>query len=244
MKKAFLIFLVLNLSSCANFFIRQECKSYNWYQLGFDAAMRGERASNDDKVMRCRKAEAEMSESDLDVGFKAGMARYCQPDTAYQTGKQGDTINYDFCDSNISGMLKQKFKEGNIAYCKDGLTAGQSGKIYKNVCTADLEKTFMPEYKKGRKKYLEGQIQASEMQLRSLNRDLDQLYYDKRNVDRRLSLLPLAVDGKEDPYKNQRWDLDNQKNSLSSRISNLNYKKSQAEQDIQKNRAESLALGE
>ena len=67
--KNFFLIGVLFFSSCANYFMRQQCEKYNWYQLGYDAAMRGERISNDEKVNACRKAEAEISESQLDVGF-------------------------------------------------------------------------------------------------------------------------------------------------------------------------------
>ena len=87
---------LLVLSSCSSYMIRKECEKLNWYQVGFDAAMRGDRISNDDSVSRCRKADAEMSESQLDVGFKAGMSKYCQPDTVFQTGKNGDLFNTDF----------------------------------------------------------------------------------------------------------------------------------------------------
>ena len=110
------------------------------------------------------------------------MARYCQPDTAYQTGKQGETLNMDFCEPNILGTLKKKHNEGITAYCKDGMTAGQSGKKYKNVCSADLEKTFMPEYKKGRRKYLEGQIVARESELRSIEPENQRLRFEESRL--------------------------------------------------------------
>ena len=242
MKKIILLAVSLVLSSCTNFWIRQECKDYNWYQLGYDAAMRGERASNDAKIMRCRSAEAEMSESQIDTGFKAGMARYCQPDTAYQIGKQGETLNYDFCDSNILGTMKRRFQEGNTAYCKDGYTAGQTGIKYKNVCSAELEKIFMPEYKKGRKKFLLGKIEAAEIERREVNLELDRVSYEKRIVDQRLSILPLVQDGQKDPYFSERSNLNSQSSSLSSRLSSVRYKKENLDRQIQEYRAESAAL--
>ena len=99
----FFIFLTLFFLGCTSYFVRKECEKMNWYQTGFDIALRGDRISNDDKVSQCRKVEAEISESQLDTGFKAGMNRYCMPDTVYQTGKSGELFNTEFCDtSNIS----------------------------------------------------------------------------------------------------------------------------------------------
>lgn len=241
-KKIFILFVIFSASSCANFFIRQQCEKYNWYQVGYEAALRGERISNDDKVSVCRKAEAEISESQLDTGFKAGMARYCQPDTAYQTGKQGDTLNMDFCEPNILGVLRKRHYEGNIAYCKDGLTAGQSGKRYKSVCSAELEKTFMPEYKKGRKKYLDGMVQAKQIRQRELAVDIDRLYFEKRIAESRLSVIPQAVSGQNDPYFGERSDLNHRVNSVNSRLSQSQSEKSQLDKEIMDFRAEIATL--
>ena len=242
LKIAFVLTAVFSTSSCANFFIRQECEKYNWYQVGYDAALRGERISNDDKVSRCRKAEAEISESQLDVGFKAGMARYCQPDTAYQTGKQGDTLNMDFCEPNVLGLLRKRHQEGNTAYCKDGLTAGQSGKRYKNVCSAELEKSFMPDYKKGRKKYLDGMVQAKQIRQREINVDMDRLYFEKRLAESRLSVIPQAVSGQKDPYFSERSDLNMRLSSVNSRLSQTQSEKSQIDKEIMDYRAELATL--
>jgi len=241
-KKIFILFLLLTTSSCANFFIRQQCEKFNWYQVGYEAALRGERISNDDKVNMCRKAEAEMSESQLDTGFKAGMARYCQPDTAYQTGKQGDTLNMDFCEPNVLGVLRRRHSEGNIAYCKDGLTAGQSGKRYKSVCSAELEKTFMPEYKKGRKKYLAGMLQAKQMRQREINVEMDRMYFEKRIAESRLSVIPQAVSGQSDPYFSERSDLNHRLNSVNSRLSQSQNEKSKLDKDIMDYQSEIATL--
>ncbi len=221
-KKLFL-FSFLFLTSCASYFVRQECEKINWYQYGQDIAMRGDRISNDDMVNKCRKAEAEMSESKLDQGFKAGMYKYCQPDTAFQTGKSGELLNMDLCDPGQLGSLKKRHSDGLYAYCKDGLGAGLSGKKYKNVCSADLEKTFMVPYRQGRKKYLSALVQNNDSKLRDLNADIDRLNYEKRISDGRASVLPFVKAGDADPYAEERrrlndrtWQLNNELSSKSS----------------------------
>ena len=215
----------LFLTSCANFFIRQECEKINWYQYGQDIAMRGDRISNDDMVNKCRKAEAEMSESKLDQGFKAGMSRYCQPDTAFQTGKSGDNLNMDLCDPGQLGTLKKRHGEGLYAYCKDGLGAGLSGKKYKNVCAADLEKTFMAPYRQGRKKFLTALVQNNDAKLRDLNTEIDRLSYEKRISDGRSSVLPFVKAGEADPYMDERRRLNDRAWQLNNDISSKNSAK-------------------
>jgi hypothetical protein len=232
----------LLLTGCTNFFIRQQCDKLNWYQLGYDAALRGERISNDQQVSQCRKAEAEISESQLDVGFKAGMARYCQPETAFQTGKQGDTLNSDFCEQNILGLLKRKFSEGNVAYCSDGQTAGQSGKKYKSVCSAELEKKFMPDYKIGRKKYLSNLLIIAVGKKRETASELSRVYSMKSNVENRLRYIPYVKAGGDDPYVNERNSLSSQASSLSNQLSDLNFKQTIYDKQITEYQTELATL--
>ncbi len=234
--------LIFAFSSCTNFLIRQQCDKLNWYQLGFDAALRGDRISNDPQISLCRKAEAEISESQLDVGFKAGMSRYCQPETAYQTGKQGDTLNSDFCDGNTFSLLKHKHAEGNKAYCMDGFTAGQSGKKYKNVCAANFEKTFTPEYKKGRKKYLMNLVSLAESKKLESHSELNRVSQQKINIDRRLSVLPQAVAGQADPYLGERSQLNNQSMDFGNQLSQLRYKNELLNKQITEHQTELATL--
>ncbi len=234
--------LTLFLFSCTSYFVRKECESMNWYQTGYDIALRGDRISNDGKVSQCRKVEAEISESQLDTGFKAGMSRYCMPDTVYQTGKAGELFNTEFCDSSNMGLLQKKHQEGNKAYCSDGYTAGISGKKYKNVCSAELEKIFMPTYRTGRKKFLDGKIQVADARKRELSLDLDKLSYDKRLLDSRRSLLPLIAAGQADPYVSERSQLDSRLRSVESDISNKNYQRSTLDKEISEYQAEALTL--
>jgi hypothetical protein len=233
---------VFVLTSCANYFVKKDCEKKNWYQIGYDAALRGDRISNDEAVSVCRKAEAEISESQLDVGFKAGMSRYCQADGVFQTGKSGELFNTDFCEPGQLSMLKQRHADGLKAYCGDGMTAGLSGKKYKNVCQAALEKTFLPEYRKGRKKYLQGMIQNAEAKVRESNIEIDKLSYEKRITDGRLSVLPYVKAGTPDPYQSERNQLNDRAWSLNSQISTLNGKKVKLQTELDSYRQESVTL--
>jgi hypothetical protein len=230
-KKIFLLFLCLVSTSCASYFLKQQCEKINWYQYGQEIAMRGDRVSNDDMVNQCRKAEAEMSESKLDQGFKAGMSKYCQPDTAFQTGKSGENLNMDLCDPGQLGSLKKRHAEGVFAYCKDGLSAGLSGKKYKNICNADLEKTFIPAYRQGRKKYLTSLVQINDSKLRDLNLEIDRLTYEKRISDGRLASIPYVKPGDQDFYANERQNLNDRSWQVSSQLNQKTAVKSQLDRE-------------
>jgi hypothetical protein len=230
------------LTSCTSYFVRKDCEKLNWYQVGYDAALRGDRISNDDTVSKCRKVEADISESQLDVGFKAGMSRYCQPDGVYQTGKSGDLFNTDFCEPGQLSILRKRHEEGLKAYCSDGMTAGLSGKKYKSVCQSQLEKTFLPEYRKGRKKYLQGMIQNAETKLRDNSLQIDKLSFEKRITDGRLSVLPFVKTGDQDPYREERSRLSNQSWSLSSQISSLTGEKNRLQSEIDGYKQEVVTL--
>lgn len=242
MKKMILVLQAFLLTSCANYFVRQECEKMNWYQVGFDAALRGERISNDAFVNKCRKAEAEISESKLDQGFKAGMSRYCQPEGVYATGKSGETFNTDFCEPGQLSLLRKRHSDGINAYCSDGNQAGLSGKKYKNVCPQNLEKAFLPDYRKGRKKYLDGMIRNQEAKVRDLNVEVDRLAYEKRIVDSRLSVLPMAAVGDKDPYRQERDSLNNRSWSINSDLNTKKSQKSKLEEEIDTLKQEVVTL--
>lgn len=237
-----LLALAFFVSSCASYFVRKECEKLNWYQVGYDAALRGDRISNDEQVSKCRKAEAEISESQLDVGFKAGMSRYCQPDGVFQTGKNGDTFNTDFCEPGQLSLLKKRHQEGLTAYCQDGRTAGLSGKKYKNVCAPNLEKTFLPEYRKGRKQYLQGMIQNTESKLKDVTMDLNRLSMQKQITDSRLSVLPYVKPGDNDPYASQRSQLNSESSNLSWSISQKSQERNRYQAELDGYKQEVVTL--
>lgn len=244
---SFLIWLPLMgglLSGCSNYMIRKECEKLNWYNVGFDAAMRGDWLSSDNNVNKCRKADAQISESQMDVGFKAGMSKYCQPDTVFQTGKNGDLFNSVFCDAGKLASLRARHEKGILAYCQssNGMNAGMSGKVYKNVCPPDLEKTFLPQYKLGRKKYLSGMIQNNENKLSDTKSSIVQLSSKKKTLDQQISTLPYAKSGEGDPYAARRNDLQNQSWQISSQLNTKEQQREKLEKELDDLRKELLIV--
>lgn len=195
MKKLMLAVLCVNslfLSGCATYFLRKECEKKNWYQYGYDLAMQGKRPSQDEYLLQCRKAEAEISESQLDVGFKAGMSNYCKPDVAWQTGKNGDDLNTDLCDQGMAKILRGKHAEGLKQFCQpdNGYNFGTSGKVYRKNCPQDLEKAFVKEYSRGRKKYLQAMVVEAQGKIADYDHKIQDRDRDIRNTTLQIATLP------------------------------------------------------
>lgn len=187
-----LLCMVVAVAGCASYFKRKECEAKNWYQYGYDLAMKGVRISNDDFVQDCRKAEAEFSEAQLDNGFKAGMSNYCKPEVVFQTGRNGEHINMDLCDPGQGKFLRARHAEGVKAFCspKNGFPVGASGKVYNKICPAEMEKDFFPEYQRGRKKYLQAMVQESQGKASDLDRRVNDKDREMRNLQTQLALIP------------------------------------------------------
>lgn len=175
MKKCLLILLIFNLSGCVSYFKRKDCEQVNWYEHGKNIALRGEWVSSDQRVSECRKVEAKIDEAQLDQGFKNGMERYCNPTNSYAVGKGGEPFSRDLCEGPQINSLLREHARGVRDYCdkSNGYSAGSSGKKYKNLCPSDLEKAFLPEYKRGRKKFVEVKIQDLVQSEQDLNNQIN-----------------------------------------------------------------------
>jgi len=229
-----LAFVVNLLAGCTTYLKRKECESKNWQEYGYNLALKGVRPGEDAYVAECRKVEAEMSESALDLGFKSGMSAYCKPDQAYQTGKKGMKINLDFCDSGMGKILSQKHQEGVKVYCsaENAYIEGASGRAYSGICSPEQESVFNKEFRRGRKKFVQGSIADLQSKYNEKDSKVASLRRDNDQLAMRLALLPqprtivertydpitkaMKEDVKtEDPYaqeKNRlRSDMDNNK---------------------------------
>lgn len=151
-----LLLMILNLFSCASYFKRKDCESTNWFNYGEQVALDGRRLSGDQFISECNLADADVAESDLDRGFKSGLEKYCQPETVFQTGKNGHFFSTEMCVGQALSSLHVKHRAGVHEYCQrsNGYAAGAKGKAYNKICPTDLEPIFLPEFNRGRKRYL------------------------------------------------------------------------------------------
>lgn len=241
-----LVIATVGLSSCASYFTRKSCEATNWFDYGQTVAMEGRRLTGDAFVAQCYEADADVAESDLDRGFKAGMEKYCKPEIVFQTGKEGRFFNPDMCAPEGMNNLKVRHREGVTEYCQrsNGYTAGAKGTAYNKICPAELEKAFLPEFNRGRKKYLNTLISQNEKQIRELDRDVYNLESDLVYRQRQLHIFQLKH-GEQDP--NTAAELGRLRSDVSTTQSQITSKRNQQNKLRARNREieiEIVQLGE
>ncbi len=251
-----LLSLIVINTGCASYFTRKTCESTNWFQYGEKVAGEGRRLSGDGFINECRKVEANINEAQLDQGFKHGMANYCKVESVYDLGKRGEFFSQDMCDGENLRKLLERHKAGVNDYCQksNGFTAGSTGKTYNRICPKELETAFLPEFNRGRKRYLGTLANENEKRIIEIDREIIGLERD-RNMKQlemqRLSMpTGLAVERKYDPvsgsYREQvinqisedqkraiedmRWKIQ----SLDSQISQKRTEQSNLREEIRK----------
>lgn len=189
MRILLLVILCLSVTSCSSWFKRRECNKTNWFTHGEKVAMSGKRLDEDRFIHECRKVEAEVSDAQLDRGFKKGMAKYCRPDTAFQTGRRGKFLSQDLCDGPGFKKLKARHREGVREYCRadNGFSAGATGEKYNFICPKSLSREFLREFNKGRKSYLEGEIGNRREEIAHLDREIRELNRERKEVNQQLN---------------------------------------------------------
>ncbi len=260
--KIFAIVLAFNLlAGCTTYFKRKECEDRNWQDYGYNLAMKGVRPGEDNYVAECRKVEAEFSESSLDLGFKSGMSAYCKPDQAFLTGKKGQKINLDFCESGLAKILTQKHQEGVKVYCsgENAYIEGSSGHEYTGICPAELESAFNKEFRRGRKKFVQGTIADLQNKYHEKDAKISGLRHDNDQLTMRLALLPqprtivertydpvtksMREDVKtEDPYAHEKERLRNEIDSNRHKLQSAEREQSKIRDEISKFQTELSGL--
>lgn len=237
------------LCSCASYMKRKSCESTDWYQHGYDIAMKGTYVTGDNLVEECKKVDANINESQLDQGFKAGRDNYCKPEIAYQTGKKGDFLSAEMCDPNMKMILISKHTEGVKTYCsvENGYDAGASGKKYNQICPAEMEKKWMPEYKRGRKKYLSVKADETQIKINDVRSKVAELQRERSMAQSGLFSTPSpppAISGQpyNDPYQTQRESYQSQVSSLNSQIASEEAKREKLQKEMLDYKSEAETL--
>ncbi|MCB0407434.1 MAG: DUF2799 domain-containing protein [Bdellovibrionales bacterium] len=230
--------LGFSLSGCASYFKRKECEKMNWFQYGYDKAMKGQRLQGDGFLQQCETAEAKIDYSGADQGFKAGMANYCKPEVAFQTGRNGDFFNESLCDMSGVNLLKAKHAEGVKSLCQPdhGKQKGASGWVYNNICPKELESGFLSTYRVGRKIHLQGVVKQKRSEIHTLDQQIRDSEREKNDLTIQLTAMGVASSIKNEEesesVKQRRQSLQSQLRSIKSRIQSHRSKQSQLEKEI------------
>lgn len=234
--KSFTLLLVIFVAGCSSYFKRKDCESTNWFDYGQKVALDGRRLSGDQFISECYQAEADVAESDLDRGFKSGMEKYCQPETVYITGRNGNFFSTEMCVGQGLNTLQAKHKAGVVEYCQksNGYSAGARGKPYNKICPAHLEAAFLKEFNRGRKKFIVTVLSENNQEISRLENQITRTQVDLRFKSSELSRYQYSPSQDEKTI--------NLVNNLSSQVRNLEYSISQDQSKLNSLRAKTRDL--
>ncbi len=255
-QRIFLLFLgTLFLCSCASYFLRKECEKINWFDYGYNIAMSGKRLNGDQYLNECRKAEAQVQESQLDLGFKSGMSNYCKPEVVFANGKKGQFFSSDFCDPGQVKMLMSKHAEGVQVFCEPGsaYTFGTTGGTYNQICPKEKEDAFVKEYRRGRKKYLSASILEKKSRIQKLDSDIHSSNMRRSGFENELKIIEAvqlvrpntanaANANQPDPTEEKKRNLRYKINQSESELNSLNTDKNKLQENIYSMEKELLTL--
>ncbi len=232
---------LLLLSSCASE-LKRRCQATNWFEHGQAVALSGRRLSADNFIDQCKKEKVQVDEAQADLGFKAGMGRYCTAEGATDTGRKGDVFNPELCDPAVATALRKDYDRGVEAYCrpKNAYEQGALGNVYKNVCPDRLEDAFLKEYNRGRRVYFTNMIQAKEFELKAAQNAVEESQRSESRLNTQLTALmaaqTLAMRRNPSPELEAKFESD--KNDLQSRIYQESSRRRAKEQEVQRLRSE------
>lgn len=242
MKIILFFFTTLCLVACSSYFKRKTCESTNWFEYGQNVALEGRRLTGDQFVSECYNADAAVAESALDRGFKSGLEKYCLPEAVFQTGKSGNFFSTEMCTGQGLNLLAAKHRAGVQEYClkANGFSSGAKGKAYNKICPAELEVAFLPEFNRGRKRFLESNISENEKQAHRLDYEISSLQRELRFKASELQRYQYINPGSKDEKIIQRLnELSRERQNLESSIRS---KESEQNRLLNQNREHKLEL--
>lgn len=245
--KIILLFLAALVTSfclvaCSSYFKRKTCESTNWFEYGQSVALEGRRLTGDQFISECNNADADVAESALDRGFKSGLEKYCQPETVFQTGKSGNFFSTEMCTGQGLNVLTARHRAGVQEYCQksNAFSSGAKGKAYNKICPAELEGAFLPEFNRGRRRFIESNIAENEKLVRRLDHEISSLQNELRFKTSELQRYQYMVAGNKDEKFMQRLnELNREQQNLESSIRS---KESEQSRLLNKNREYKLEL--
>ncbi len=155
----------LVLAGCAQHLSQQQCKTMNWYQMGFKDGSQGlyQRSLAKD-IQDCAKYKLTVDTKAYSRGWRAGTHAFCKPSTAYNLGANGMSYN-NVCPRNLVKPFNRAWRRGLRKYCvpATGYNLGRSGKPMPGFCAPSQINTFRNAYNTGLREYqkvsnLQGQL--------------------------------------------------------------------------------------
>jgi UTP:GlnB (protein PII) uridylyltransferase len=84
------------------------------------------------------------------------------------------------CTGQGLNLLTAKHRAGVLEYCKrsNAFSAGARGNPYNKICPSSLEESFLPEFNRGRKRYITEEISENNNQISRIENEVTHLKTD------------------------------------------------------------------
>ncbi len=219
----------LSLTSCAPHLNQAQCKSMNWYNVGFEDGSQGQvQRDLSGDITDCAKFKLKVNTRAYAKGWRAGTRRFCQPNNGFNLGAQGATYN-PVCPNDLAAAFNQSYRKGLRRYCipTTGYELGRAGKPLPSFCAADLNVAFSNAYQRGYRIYdqlvkLQNQLSDINNQLASTQDQIDQNNdIIQKSIEHHHARKRRIAQQNNDELQSQMDRLNDSKNSLQQQISDI-----------------------
>ena len=174
------------LTACVPHLTEQQCKTINWYDMGFNDSSQGQVQRNLARdITDCAKFGADVNTRAYARGWQAGTREYCRPANAFRLGVDGE--NYTpICPLDMAQQFDQQWRQGLRKYCipETGYNLGRSGKDFPNFCSPNQVVRFRNAYDSGRRIF--DSIQSIQSEINNNNSRMIQTASRIRDLNRNI----------------------------------------------------------
>lgn len=143
----------LFLSACAPHLSQQQCAGMNWYQMGVNDGLNGQRRDLSSAIQDCSQFHITVDASAYQRGLMQGFHQYCTYDRGFTIGSQG-AGNPNICPASLSRNFNQGYNAGLHQYCSydRGFSLGVQGAGNPGICPSSIGK-FNQGYTQGLRQF-------------------------------------------------------------------------------------------
>ncbi|MCO5114342.1 MAG: DUF2799 domain-containing protein [Bdellovibrionaceae bacterium] len=207
------LLLIFSLTAC-NSWNKEKCQNTNWDALGYGEGAQGKPNASASYATRCEKQGVKINYDSYLVGYNRGLTQYCSYDRGYQNAMDAAPI-HSLCSSNLK--YKDGYAKGVQAFCThdNGYKRGTEGHPLTAMCGSSTKKAYHDGYKKGRKIFLQKEVQEIGYDISRANNDLNRIR--DTIADKQFQLQRIPTHSAEPSVIQLRHDLESELSSLISK---------------------------
>lgn len=188
LKISLIITMFVGLTACVPHLNQQQCETMDWNQVGYGDGVAGKYQRDlSGAIADCAKFKLSVNAESYRKGWNAGVRKFCQPNTAYQLGVNGQTYN-NICPPDLSPAFAKAWHRGLRLYCvpATGYNLGRSGAPFPDFCAPDKVVAFRNAYASGQRIFstvqsIEANVQSLDDKINGLSHQIDD---NQRQINR------------------------------------------------------------